>query len=188
MGVPTRVGVVTPGRKPLRRGRRTTARNTVVEGFSMSDTPKKPRRYTKKNPKPAAMKAAEALASILPMSAEGEPADQARPVLVDRDEQLLEIVKDPPPRPSTAAFLDHWFALCGGPAQFALDLRKEYLAAPSGSQIRQRIIEVVMRGMNLTDKKEGASDDMGLLTDDDLFRMMKVVGSRILADDTAKGK
>lgn len=158
---------------------------------------KKPRPPSRKK-KSATAKAADALADILPMpglkNEAAPPADPAavlvaaKPVLIDRNEQLRKIVENPPPRPSSAAFLDHWFALRGGPAQFALDLCREYDAAEPGTQVRQRIIELVMRTMNLTDKKDGANDDMGLLTDDDLFRMMRTVGERILAADEAKGK
>lgn len=158
---------------------------------------KTPRKRAPKRKTPASKEAADALASILPMPGvthpepppAGEPPQAVKPVLLDRSEQLLELVKDPPPRPSTAAFLDHWFALSGGPAQFALDLRIEYNAAPPGSQIRQRIIEVVMRAMGQTDKKEGEADNLGLITDDDLFRMLKQTGERILAaEDAKKGK
>lgn len=159
----------------------------------MPDEPPK-KKTTRK--KPVATKAAaDALASILPMPGvtptpppAGEPPPAAKPVLLDRSEQLRKIVENPPPRPSTAAFLDHWFALSGGPAQFALDLRIEYDAAPAGSQIRQRIIEVVMRAMGQTDKKEGETDNLGLISDDDLFRMLQQVGERILAAEDAKGK
>lgn len=97
-----------------------------------------------------------------------------------RAERLRQIVANPPPRPSVNAFLDHWFAISGGPAQFALDLRQEFDAAEPGSLVRSQIIQLIVRSMKVADTKEGALDELGLITDDDLERRLKDIGDRLL--------
>lgn len=101
-------------------------------------------------------------------------------------ERLRQIVANPPPRPSTQAFLDHWFAIRGGPAQFALDLSQEYDAAEPGSLVRTQIIQVVMRSMKVTDGKEGANDELGMVSDADLEKMLGELGAKLLADAERK--
>lgn len=101
-------------------------------------------------------------------------------------EKLREIVKNPPARPSTQAFLDHWFALRGGPAQFALDLCIEYDAAAPGSLVRSQIVQVIFRSMKTTDAEQGRNDDLGMVSDADLERLLTELGTKLLKD--AEGK
>lgn len=129
-------------------------------------------------------KARDALANVLPPAS--PPTAEAPPTvrLAPRAETLRKIVENPPPRPSVQAFLDHWFALRGGPAQFALDLCREYDAAEAGSQIRQRIVEIVMRSMKVADTKDGSLDELGLVSDADLDRLLESTGNRLVFEAT----
>jgi len=127
--------------------------------------------------------AAEAVANVLPPPAGADP-DPATVTfrLTPKPEVLRKIVENPPPRPSVQAFLDHWFALRGGSAQFARDLCQEYDAADPGSMIRSQIIQLVVRSMKVADVKEGSMDELGLVTDADLDRLIDTVGDKIVAD------
>jgi hypothetical protein len=99
-----------------------------------------------------------------------------------KPEQLRAIVSNPPPRPSVQAFLDHWFAIRGGPAQFAADLCQEYDAASPGSLVRSQIIQLVVRSMKVADTKEGSMDELGLVTDADLDRLLETVGQKLVTE------
>lgn len=106
---------------------------------------------------------AKVLADVIP-PAFSPPAPKERP-------RLARIVENPPPRPSLEAFLDHYFAASGGPAAVALELRREYEAAEAGSQIRSRIMELVIRSLKSADGKQGGLDELGILSDADLMRL-----------------
>lgn len=87
----------------------------------------------------------------------------------------------PPQRPSTEAFLDHFFSFAGGPAAVAKMLYTEFQNAPQGSLIRQRILELVMRSMGKADAKGSPLDDTTVLTDADLEREIEQQGQRMAA-------
>lgn len=154
----------------------------------MPDDKKKPTRRAKRKP----ISPATVLNDILQMPGLSTQAPPPGPApagamvpeykFTPKPEKLREIVANPPPRPSTQAFLDHWFAIRGGPAQFALDLCKEYDAADPGSLVRTQIIQVVMRSMKVTDGKEGSHDDLGMISDADLEKMLGELGTKLLKD------
>lgn len=85
---------------------------------------------------------------------------------------LKESVKAPPPRPSLDAFLDHFFLIAGGPQQVAQMMFDEFRSAPAGSQIRGRVMETVLRTLKSADAKHKATDDLSIITDEDLERLM----------------
>lgn len=154
----------------------------------MADEKKKPTKRARRKP----ISPATVLSDILKMpglETQSPPPGPAPPSALVPEykftpapEKLRQIVANPPPRPSTQAFLDHWFAIRGGPAQFALDLCREYDAAEPGSLVRTQIIQVVMRSMKVTDGKEGSHDDLGMVSDADLEKMLTQLGAKLLAD------
>jgi hypothetical protein len=109
------------------------------------------------------------------------PAPPERP-------RLKRLVENPPPRPSLEAFLDHYFAVAGGPAKVALELRQEYEAAEPGSQIRSRIMELLVRSLKSADGKQGGLDDMGILSDQDIERMLEEREKKLLAEAQAQAE
>jgi hypothetical protein len=138
-----------------------------------------------RKPKKPTEAAKAALASILPMPgvAHGQPpAEPEVKVTPPKAEHLRKLVANPPPRPSLQAFLDHWFAVRGGPAQFALDLCQEFDAADPGSLVRSQITTLVLRSMKVADAKEGALDELGLLSDADLDRQLALLGEKLTAE------
>lgn len=95
---------------------------------------------------------------------------------------LVEAVKNPPIRPSLDAFVDHFFLIAGGPAEVARMLFDEFNAAAQGSLIRQRILDTVLRSLKKNDEGgKGLADDLGILSDDDLARVIMNGEARILA-------
>lgn len=98
------------------------------------------------------------------------PAD--RPKRKRPSKTLRENVKAPPPRPSLDAFLDHFFLIAGGPQQVAQMMFDEFRSAPGGSQIRGRIMETVLRTLKSADAKHKNADDLSIITDEDLERLM----------------
>lgn len=94
---------------------------------------------------------------------------------------LKDDVLAPPQRPSTEAFLDHFFAFAGGPAAVAKMLYTEFISAPSGSLMRQRTLELVMRSMGKADAKGSPLDDTTSLSDDDLMREIERQGQMMAA-------
>ena len=121
---------------------------------------------------------AKVLADVIP-PAFPPPAPPERP-------RLKRLVENPSPRPSLEAVLDHYFALAGGPAKFALELRQEYEAAEPGSQIRSRILDLILRLVQRGDAAGGALDDMGILSEDDLNRLIDERERRLV--DQAKAQ
>lgn len=117
-----------------------------------------------------------------PAEAPSAPAVPEYKAPVNPGEKLYSIIANPPPRPSVNAFLDHWFAQRGGPAQFALELSQEYDAAEAGSLVRSQIVQLVVRSMKVADTKEGANDDLGMVSDADLERLLGELGTKLLAD------
>lgn len=93
---------------------------------------------------------------------------------------LREVVESPPPRPTLDAVLDHFFALAGGPAKVANMMLREFDAAAAGSQVRQRILEALLRGLKASDAKGNPADDAGVLSDQDLERQIAVREQRIV--------
>lgn len=131
--------------------------------------------------------AREALAAVLnPDPAPASPAAEPAPTfkITPKPDALRKLVENPPPRPSVNAFLDHWFAIRGGPAKFAQELSDEFDEAEPGSLVRTQIIQLVMRSMKVADAKEAGLDELGLVTDADLFRMIDDLGKKIVADST----
>lgn len=128
--------------------------------------------------------AKKALATILPTPGAGAapPTPAGVKVTPPPAERLRKLVENPPPRPSLQAFLDHWFAVRGGPAQFALDLCQEFDAAEPGSLVRSQITQLVLRSMKVADAKEGALDELGLISDADLERQLAQLGAKLVAD------
>lgn len=117
-----------------------------------------------------------------PAEAPSAPAAPEYKAPVNPGEKLYKIIENPPPRPSVNAFLDHWFAQRGGPAQFALELSKEFDAAEAGTLVRSQIVQLIVRSMKVADTKEGANDDLGMVSDADLERLLGELGNRLLGD------
>ena len=48
--------------------------------------------------------------------------------------------------------------------------------------VRSQIVALIMRSMKVTDGKEGAHDDLGMVSDADLERLLGELGEKLLAD------
>lgn len=84
---------------------------------------------------------------------------------------IKDLVAAPPSRPSSDAFLDHFFAHAGGPEAVAKLLWDEFLSSPAGSMLRQRTLELVLRQLERSERNKGIWDDIGHLSDADLDRL-----------------
>jgi hypothetical protein len=78
----------------------------------------------------------------------------------------------------------HFIRAAGGPAAIAKILYQEFLRAPQGSLIRQRILEMVLRAAKFAAERRPPPSDLGLLSDDDLeLEIAETLGEASLLDD-----
>ncbi|HUR52935.1 MAG TPA: hypothetical protein VMZ71_02305 [Gemmataceae bacterium] len=80
---------------------------------------------------------------------------------------IVEEVLDLQPRPNVDAVIDHFMSNAGGASAFAKMLYDEYTAAPAGSMIRAKIVDLILRRMEKSEERN-RRDDFGGLTDEDL--------------------
>lgn len=89
--------------------------------------------------------------------------------------------------PQVAELVAHFFTAAGGTKAVALLLYQEFTAARPGSITRQRILDMILRGVRFANEKQGVRDDLGLLAEEDLARELEdVIGG--LPDDDAAGQ
>lgn len=72
--------------------------------------------------------------------------------------------------PQLAELSAHFFHAAGGPKAVAKMLFDEFAHANPGSQIRQRILDMILRVTRFANQQSGPVDDLGILTDEDLER------------------
>jgi hypothetical protein len=93
---------------------------------------------------------------------------------------VVESVMDLNPRATVDAVVDHFVESVGGAAMFGKMLLDEYRASPAGSLVRQRILELILRRMQLVEA-QGKVEDLGEVTDADLRLMLAARESEMLA-------
>lgn len=74
--------------------------------------------------------------------------------------------------PHISELAQHFMDLVGGARALAKLLHTEYLAAPQGGLIRQRILEIVFRATKVQNEREGVTD-ISNLSDEDLERELE---------------
>lgn len=84
---------------------------------------------------------------------------------------LRKVLSEPIEVPRLEELVSHFFKAAGGPKEMAKILYTEFLAAPSGSQIRQRILEMMIRATTNANKMSPSDGDLSLLSEEDLHRM-----------------
>lgn len=73
-------------------------------------------------------------------------------------------------QPDLAKLVAHFFKNAGGEGAVAKMLYDEFVAAPPGGIARQRIMDMILRGLKWANESEAPQDDLGILTEDDLER------------------
>ena len=84
--------------------------------------------------------------------------------------------------PQLAELVCCFFEEAGGTRAVAKLLYREFKAAKPGTLTRQRILDMILRGMKFANEKNPGRNDLGVLTDDDLTRELESVVSRLSAD------
>lgn len=78
--------------------------------------------------------------------------------------------------PHLSELAEHFVSVAGGPQAVAKLMYDEYMAAPMGGLVRTRILDLLMRVWKFGTETVGDTDNLGLLSEDDLDQMlMKVV-------------
>jgi hypothetical protein len=75
--------------------------------------------------------------------------------------------------PQVAELVSHFMAAAGGALALAKMLLEEYLNAKPGSIIRQRILDSVLRMLNIANQAMGGSEEIDLVNDADLESELK---------------
>jgi hypothetical protein len=94
--------------------------------------------------------------------------------------------------PDLAKIVSHWFDVIGGERAFARLLASEFHAAPEGSQVRQRILDMIFRALAKMADAAPAEDDLSVLNEGDiekeLLTMVEVASDgqeEVLAEEPA---
>jgi hypothetical protein len=81
--------------------------------------------------------------------------------------------------PQVAELVGHFMQLSGGPQLFAKMLFEEFLRAPEGSIMRQRILESVLRMMAIANQQMGEIKETDLISQEDLERELQELMSKV---------
>lgn len=75
--------------------------------------------------------------------------------------------------PQVGELIAHFQALAGGPEALAKMMYTEFVAAPAGSIIRQRILDTILRLTSAMNQQMGSLGDLEMLGTEDLERELE---------------
>lgn len=106
-----------------------------------------------------------------------QPATQAP------SDRIREALLTPPDKVDLDSIAQHFVKLAGGPGAIAKLLYDEYTAADDGSPVRARIMEMILRAFTKLEGRGAVLDDLSMLDDNDLERILRLQMSRLGVDD-----
>ncbi len=96
-------------------------------------------------------------------------------------ERIRGSLLNAPERVDLDAIAQHFVKLAGGPGAIGKMMYDEYAAAPEGSPVRARIMEMMLRAFTKLDAK-AIPDDLSTVSDEDLQRVLGAMTSRITGE------
>lgn len=84
--------------------------------------------------------------------------------------------------PDLAKMFAHFFDICGGERSVATLLYGEFTNAKEGSMTRQRLLDMIVRGLARLASKQTEDDDLGVLSEEDLERELLELADGVETD------
>ncbi len=86
--------------------------------------------------------------------------------------RTVESLLTQPDKVDLDSIAQHFVKLAGGPGAIAKLLYDEYRSADDGSPVRARIMEMILRAFTKLESKNSIPDDLSVMSDDDLERVL----------------
>ena len=114
----------------------------------------------------------------------GKPGSK-KPSKLNEIDRVLQAARECVKDPQVSEMASHFIHLVGGTQGFARKMLTEYNAAKAGSVARMRILDLILRATKFANEAAGFAKDLGLLSEQDLERLVSERMAAVLAKENA---